>query len=72
MIAGVKSIHGKFVKEAVNHEINLWDAHDSEPHLLSRTLIYVSVRHHDVSLGRHKLPCLPQLVTLKRYITEEE
>jgi len=72
VVAGVKSVHGKLVKEAVNHKIYLWDAHDPEAHLLSRTLIYVRVCHHDVSLRRHQLPGFLELVTGARYVTEED
>lgn len=72
MFAGVESVHGKLIKEAVNHKIDLWDAHDSEAHLLPGTLIYVCVGHHHVGLGRHQLPRLLELVTGERYIAEED
>ena len=72
MFGGVKSVHGKLVKEAVDHKIDLWHAHDPEAHLLTRTLIYVCVRHHHVSLGWHQLPGFLQIVTRAGNITEEE
>ena len=72
MVAGVKSVHGKLVKEAVNHKIYLWNAHYTKSHLLSRTLIYVCVGHHDMSLGRHQIPFFLELVTGERYVAEEK
>ena len=72
MFGGVKTVHGKLVKEAVDHKIDLWDAHDPEAHLLTRTLIYVCVRHHHVSLGWHQLPGFLQIVTDAGDVTEEE